>query len=147
MSAASNPTNFGACSGLSKCVKIHHSHEEVPDSIRRAHLVKVIGSITFARAEQLQRLLKWLGERSLGAFPVPPSEKEIATNVLNRKDFDPQSDSVVRNEMSRLRDKLDRYYSSEGWEDEIRIVSNRGYLIGFDIRGQIKLSTGRDCWA
>lgn len=43
-------------------------------------------------------------------------------------DFDPQSDSIVRVEMGRLRTALDLYYASEGAEDSVRFeIAKGGY--------------------
>jgi TolB-like protein len=98
----------------------------------RLYLGRVVSSVTFQRADQLRRLLQWLGERSLVEPPVAPSEREIAEIVLRRTNFEPQADSLVRKEMSRLRDKLIRYYLREGSQDEIRIRSNAGYLLQFE---------------
>lgn len=105
-------------------------HESVPDKVCRAHLEKVTASATFARAEQLRTLLTWLVERSLLGADAP-TEREIGELVLRRKDFDPQADSLVRKEMSRLREKLARYYGREGNRDRVHLRYRGGYLLGF----------------
>jgi hypothetical protein len=52
--------------------------------------------------------------------------------VLHRNEqFDPQSDSLVRKEMSRLRAKLADYYAGEGARDVVLIHSNRSYRFEF----------------
>src|SRR5262249_11818126 len=89
----------------------------VPDDLCRANLEKRSASATFARAEQLRNLLEWLVYRSLNANAEPPTEKEVGELALNRKDYDPQTESLVRKEMSRLREKLARYYEREGAHD------------------------------
>jgi TolB-like protein len=103
----------------------------LPDQVCRAHLQKVASSMAFARAEQLRRLLEWLGQRSLTPDLPPPTEKEIAETVLHRADFDPQTDSLVRKEVSRLREKLMLYYANEGARDRVRIRHLSGYLLHF----------------
>ncbi|MFN7922346.1 MAG: hypothetical protein U0Q16_19745 [Bryobacteraceae bacterium] len=103
----------------------------VSPAVARDHLERTLGSATFSRADQLRRLLEWLAGRSLAAAPVPPSEKEIAEAVLRRRDFDPQADSLVRKEMSRLREKLMRYYQTEGAREAVRIDAGGGYLLRF----------------
>jgi TolB-like protein len=127
-------------------VGIRNSPLPIPESICRAHVQKVAGSVTFSRAEQLQRLLTWLAERSLAACPIAPGEREIAVGVLRRSDFDPQTDSLVRKEMSRLREKLARYYLSEGLQDEIRIGTGGGYLLSFERRGNVHPGEEKACW-
>jgi TolB-like protein len=103
----------------------------VPEELCRTHLNRMASGATFARAEQLRRLLRWMGDRSLTANPLPPTEKEIGEAVLRRKDFDPQTDSLVRKEMSRLRKKLMQYYDREGARERIRVTSAGGYLFRF----------------
>jgi hypothetical protein len=103
----------------------------VPDDLCRAHLEKLSASATFARAEQLRNLLEWLVYRSLNANAEPPTEKEVGELALNRKDYDPQTESLVRKEMSRLREKLARYYAREGAHDRIRVHAASGYVLHF----------------
>jgi TolB-like protein len=127
-------------------VGIRDSLVPIPEPLCRAHLDKVAGSVTFGRAEQLRRLLMWLAERSLAARPIAPSEREIAVGVLRRNDFDPQTDSLVRKEMSRLREKLARYYLLEGLQDKIRIDMSGGYLLSFERRGDANPGGRSPCW-
>jgi TolB-like protein len=143
--SVNNPVCCTADCGLAECEEISHCPDPIPESLCRTHLGKTVGSVTFGRAEQLRRLLEWLGERSLAAHPAAPTEKEIAAAVLNRKDFDPQADSLVRKEMSRLREKLSRYYLSEGLQDEVRI-SIAGYLLRFELQGNVNPGGERSCW-
>jgi TolB-like protein len=103
----------------------------VPEKLCRAHLERVAASATFARAGQLRALLEWLGGRSLAPAGLPPTEREIAEEVLGRADFDPQADSLVRKEISRLRQKLAQYYGREGARDRIHIHCRGGYLLRF----------------
>jgi TolB-like protein len=118
----------------------------LPEPVCRGEIDRVASSFTFARAEQLRRLLKWLGERTLTSPRIPPSEKEIAECVLSRTDFDPQTDSLVRKEMSRLRDKLSRYYAGEGLRDTVVIVADAGYLLAFKSREPGGLARENPCW-
>lgn len=105
------------------------NHNSIPILLQAQYLVKVLRSDTFARSEQLRRLLHWLGERSFVEHPNVPTEQEVAASVLGRVDFDPQTDSLVRKEMSRLREKLSRYYQGEGARDAVQIVTGGGYLL------------------
>ena len=132
--------------GPAECVIIRDVAETMPEALCRGHLDKITGSVTFGRAEQLRQLLRWLAERSLESNSNPPSEKEIAVAVLNRKDFDPQTDSLVRKEMSRLREKLSRYYLTEGLHDDVRISAGGGYRISFERRGTLSAAPDKSCW-
>ncbi len=147
--------------GFAAVRKLETSGEPTEEMCREC-IERVASSVTFSRARQLQRLLRWLGERALarvggpgatGPFALhrpnrdnPPSEKEIAEAVLGRSNFDPQSDSLVRKEMIRLREKLARYELSEGAQDEIGIVATGAYVLGFEWR-QVRTATERrKCW-
>jgi TolB-like protein len=114
---------------------------QVPDQFCRAHLERVTSSATFGRAEQLRRLLGWLGERALAPGSRPPTEKEIGETILRRRDFDPQTDSLVRKEMSRLREKLVQYYAREGARDRVRICHRGGYMLAFAWAGPAEEAT------
>jgi hypothetical protein len=103
--------------------------QPVPLRLQEEFLEKILRSETFSRSEQLRRMVRWLAERSFRPHPVPPTEHEVASEVLHRHDFDPQTDSLVRKEMSRLREKLSRYYLAEGAQDQIRLHSGGGYLL------------------
>ena len=105
---------------------------QVPDELKRASLEKVLESLAFARAEQMRRLLCWLVDRALESG-TPPTEYEVGRLALRRPEtFDPQTDSLVRKEMNRLRSKLRLYYAVEGSEDLVRLRSEDGYRISFE---------------
>ncbi len=120
--------------------------DSIPEPLCWAHLERIVSGATFSRSDQLRRLLSWLGERSIGNSHNPPSEKEIAEAVLNRRDFDPQSDSLVRKEMSRLREKLARFYALEGAREDLRIVATGGYQLSFKWRTAVYPVGERSCW-
>ncbi len=117
-----------------------------PDSLCRGQILKITSSHTFSKAGQLQRLLHFLGTRSLDPMADSPSEKEIAESVLNRRNFDPQTDSLVRKEMSRLREKLAKYYSLEGGGDPVVITAPSGYSLGFALAEPSSLTHRKPCW-
>ena len=57
----------------------------------------------------------------------PPSEYSIGIDVFGRKpDFDPKTDSTVRVQVSRLRQRLKEYYEQEGANDKRRVVIPMG---------------------
>jgi TolB-like protein len=117
---------------------------EAADNLKRLYVDKVAASSAFARAEQLRRLFVWLAKRSLDNLPHP-TEYEVACAALRRpENFDPQTDSLVRREMSRLRLKMREYYSQEGKEDAVRIRVAGPYYLAFDIIAPLATSLDRD---
>lgn len=74
-------------------------------------LTTVISSQTFASSPALRALLVYLWEHR----EDPISEYAIATEALGRQaSFDAKIDATVRVQISRLRQRLDKYYLDEG---------------------------------
>lgn len=71
----------------------------------------VLESATFGTTPALRRLLAFLSENHGHAL----SEYAIAIDGLGRRhDFDPNTDSTVRGQIKRLRDRLQAFYVEEG---------------------------------
>lgn len=140
------PICIGGSYPVAERATAHDPTAKIPEALCRRYVDKIAGGVTFCRAGQLRQLLRWLADRAIAIHPSAPSEKEIASEVLSRRDFDPQSDSLVRKEMSRLREKLNRYYQSEGLYDEVRVRAEAGYLLEFRRSGSVHLGSGASCW-
>jgi len=81
----------------------------------------------FRGAESLCRLLRFLVEHAVSARSGPVREFDIAAGVFKRRqDFDPQSDSIVRVQIGRLRARRTRYYFEAGTSDPILCEIPRG---------------------
>src|SRR5579863_4034136 len=87
-------------------------------------------------SESLCKLLRYLAEHSLDHPGVALKEYQIATEVLGRPvGFDPQSDSTVRVQAGRLREKLAEYYTHEGQDDPVLVELPKGsYVLTFHLR-------------
>lgn len=86
-------------------------------------LASVLESAIFLRAPAVSRILSYVCKTSLDGEPGSLKEYNIAVDALGRDpDFDPNGDSIVRVEVSRLRKRLRQYYEAEGADHEIRIV-------------------------
>jgi hypothetical protein len=87
----------------------------------------LVGSGTLHGSESLCKLLRYLGHHALQEPGVRVKEYQIATEVFGRRpDFDPQSDSMIRVQVGRLRAKLSEYYSGEGINDAINVEVPKG---------------------
>ena len=87
----------------------------------------LVGSGTLHGSESLCKLLRYLGRHALEDPVGRVKEYQIATEVFGRRpDFDPQSDSMIRVQVGRLRAKLGEYYSSEGANDPIIVELPKG---------------------
>src|SRR5215472_14413465 len=90
-------------------------------------LEKILASRAFARSSRLQDFLRYTVERIKDSPGEPIKEYLLAVEVFGRKpSFDPRFDSIVRVQASRLREKLEKYYASEGRSDTILIAVPKG---------------------
>ncbi|MEQ8262527.1 tetratricopeptide repeat protein [Pseudohaliea sp.] len=98
-----------------------------PEAAIRQQLDRLRNSDTFARAHRLQNLLAYLVEHSL-----TPGDRELHEAIIGIEhfqrgsDFDCQSDTIVRVNARRLRDRLADYYRQEGAADAIRFEIPKG---------------------
>ncbi|MBV8865319.1 MAG: hypothetical protein JO210_07965, partial [Acidobacteriaceae bacterium] len=99
------------------------------DEVRKA-LDRVLKSRSFARAEQLRRLLQYVVQATIDGRASTLKETTIGIDVFDfSTDFDPKRDPVVRMAMRRLRDRLQRYYTYEGAADPVLISLEPGSYI------------------
>ncbi|MEZ5877542.1 MAG: hypothetical protein R3D43_07135 [Tepidamorphaceae bacterium] len=90
-------------------------------------LQKILTSAAFENAERSKAILAYVVNEELDGQGARIKAYSIGIQVLDRPDsFDPIADSIVRVEAGRLRKSLDLYYRTEGVEDPIRIVIERG---------------------
>ena len=82
----------------------------------------VLESRAFARAEKLQRFLKYVCEMTFRGDAALVHEHLIAVEVFGRgDDYSPGEDSVVRRQAHALRRKLKEYYETEGQYNAVQI--------------------------
>ncbi|MEI7959157.1 MAG: hypothetical protein WCI40_08600, partial [Verrucomicrobiota bacterium] len=87
--------------------------EVLQAELARGHLDEILHSKTFRGSSKLCKLLKHIVECSLAEPPDPPKEQVLGIEMFDRRpDWDPQSDSIVRVQVGRLRLKLLEYYEN-----------------------------------
>src|SRR5689334_13629969 len=90
-------------------------------------LDKILSSPPFQTSERSSTLLRFLIEQSVSGRAERLKEYEIGTEVLGKSPtFDPRTDPIVRSEVSRLRNRLEKYYASSGQTDLLIIDLPRG---------------------
>jgi hypothetical protein len=101
-----------------------------------AEVEKITHSKVLHGSESLCKMLRYLAEQALEHPGTSLKEYQIATEVFGRpSDFDPQSDSTIRVQAGRLRQKLAEYYTSEGAADSIIAEMPKGaYALSFHFR-------------
>ena len=88
-----------------------------------AALQSVLRSKILYRAPNMARILEYVCRKHLEGRGEQIKEYTIAIEALGRPSaFDPTLDSIVRVEVSRLRQRLAQYYKTEGAGDTVRIV-------------------------
>ncbi len=97
---------------------------------------RLTNSHSLRGSESLCKLLQYLARQALDHPGEPLKEYQIATEVYGRRaDFDPQSDSTIRVQAGRLRQKLAEYYAGEGAADTIVVKLPKGsYHLSFEER-------------
>jgi len=95
-----------------------------------AALEAVMRSKILLRAPSMAKILEYVCLEYLAGRGEEIREYKIAVEGLGRSPgFDPARDSIVRVEVSRLRQRLARYYKTEGSHDAVHIVlSEFGYV-------------------
>jgi hypothetical protein len=100
---------------------------DVPVGERRLALDTVLSSRTFARSERLKRLLRFIAEAEIEGRGSELNEYTIGVEALDRPEgYSPSEDSSVRSRIYEVRQKLERFYSTEAPHAEVRIELNRG---------------------
>ena len=111
------------------------SEPPVSENEKRDALDAALNSHTFARSAQLRALLRYICEREMAGHSDNLTEYEIAVDVLGRrKDFSLTEDSSVRNRAYELRQRLEKYYSSEQSQTALRIQIPRGGYVPYYTR-------------
>src|SRR5215471_13732457 len=91
-------------------------------------LSRLLESRALHGAENLRSFLQYIAQRAIERQEGQLKEYTIATDVFGRaKDFDSRTDSVVRVQAKRLREKLKDYYDTEGKSDRVLIDLPKGH--------------------
>jgi TolB-like protein/Flp pilus assembly protein TadD len=99
----------------------------VPRSAVFEQLERILTSQPFQTSERSTRLLRFLIEQSISGRSERLKEFEIGTEALGKDPaFDPRVDPIVRSEVSRLRNRLEKYYATTGQGDPLIIVLPKG---------------------
>ena len=101
--------------------------EAIPADAIRAELDRLLASGGFQYSERLSRFLRFVVEQQLAGNSSQIKETVLAVEIFDRAPtYDSRVESVVRVEARRLREKLTRYYDSEGRGDTVIIALPKG---------------------
>jgi hypothetical protein len=97
------------------------------EDVRWALARRVAASSTFARSEQLPKLLLYVCRMTVADRVHEINEQRIGVEVFGRApNYDPAVDGIVRSHATRLRHRLELYFSGEGLQEPLRIEIPRG---------------------
>jgi hypothetical protein len=89
---------------------------------------RILKSATFRNAVTLQQLLQFLTGRVFEGGAEALKEYTIGVEAFGRpQDFDPKTDTIVRVQIHRLRQKLTEYYEADGSRDPILVEIPKGH--------------------
>jgi hypothetical protein len=91
---------------------------------------KILRSASFRNASMLQHLLQYLATKAYDNGSETLKEYTIGVEAFGRpQDFDPKTDTIVRVQIHRLRQKLKEYYDSDGADDPVWIDIPKGHYL------------------
>ena len=93
------------------------------DELEVQELEEVLASRLFSRSPKLSELLKYLCEKCFNGEADQIKEFTIAVEHFRRNtDFQSRNDPIVRVDANRLRQRLRRYYRTEGKGHALQIL-------------------------
>jgi hypothetical protein len=99
---------------------------------------RIVASPSFIRSPRLCSLLMHLCELALHGRSDEINEQSIGVAIFERPpNYDPSIDGIVRSHASRLRQRLEQYFSKEGAHETIRLsIPKGGYTPLFEAHPQ-----------
>ena len=99
---------------------------------------RIVASPSFIRSPRLCSLLMHLCDLALHGRSDEISEQSIGVALFERApNYDPSIDGIVRSHASRLRQRLEQYFSEEGAHETMRLsIPKGGYTPLFEIHRQ-----------
>jgi tetratricopeptide (TPR) repeat protein len=97
--------------------------DQVPTALLEGEVARIVRSRPFRQSARHQRFLRHLVREAAAGNAVALKESVLACEVFERTldAFDPARDTIVRVEARRLRQRLDRYYRTEGRDAPLEI--------------------------
>ena len=119
---------------------------QISQELIKKYLNKVLASKCFAGAKSLKRFLEFIVATTLESKEEQIKEYILGTEVFGRNEsFDPRIDPIVRVEARRLREKLEIYYSTEGYKDRITIQIPKGGYVPIFSESSSTVSPNTNC--
>ncbi len=102
----------------------------LPREQKQAVVDAVLASETFSRSEQLRGFLRYVCKMEIEGKAAEITEYLIGVKALGRPaDYSPNEDSSVRTRAYELRQRLQKYYATEGAEETLRVELPKGSYV------------------
>jgi len=106
------------------------SGPESSEKERRDLVARVLQSRALSSSHALQAFLQFITDRAVSGDLDAIKEKRIGSEVLGRKDdYDPAVDNIVRVRAHELRQKLAKYFITEGADEPLIITIPKGSYV------------------
>jgi hypothetical protein len=103
--------------------------EVLAEDPRWSLVERIVASPSFVKSDRLCSFLIYICELSLAGRNDEINEINIGAHLFSRPDYDPSVDGIVRSHASRMRQRLEQYFSQEGSEEPIRLIIPKGAYI------------------
>jgi hypothetical protein len=111
---------------------------EVGETEALEEVGRILHSSTLRNADTLRRLLEYLTRKSVSGDADQLKEYTIGIEAFGKPEsYDPRHDSIVRLQVSRLREKIAQYYQTEGQADRVLVDLPKG---GFKVIFQPRIA-------
>jgi hypothetical protein len=91
---------------------------------------RIVATPDFVRSPRLVSFLLFVAERTLNGDKEEINEQSIGVGVFGRRaGYDSNDDNIVRAHASRLRQKLDAYFQTEGAGESLRVSVPKGSYV------------------
>ena len=115
-----------------------------PGKATRAQLERILTSGTFQQVDRLKRFLSFIVSEWLVGRGDELKEYVVGVQVFGKEpSFDPRTDPIVRVQARRLRARLDRYYRTEGQQDDLIIELPKGGYTPLIRQREVRHEPGR----
>ena len=103
---------------------------DISDTEKRELVNRVLQSSALSSSRALQAFLQFITDHALSGDLDAIKEQRIGSEVLGRRDnYDPAADNIVRVRAHELRQKLEKYFSTDGSAEPVVVTIPKGSYV------------------
>jgi hypothetical protein len=104
-------------------------NDTLTEDARWSLVERIVASPSFAKSDRLRQFLTFICQLSLQGRDQEINEVNIGAQLFGRPNYDPSVDGIVRSHASRMRQRLDQYFTREGSDEPIRLIIPKGTYV------------------